>query len=1043
MVDTSSLLGSVEVEVKANLDKLVADFARGKVQTQQFARDMGQVTAQTKLSAAEQLSLAQSYNRLIQTYDPLKDKMNRYRADLQAISKINQSGMFSPTELARLNSGVAAFAKTNKDFASLLGGVAPPAKRAKEAVKDLGEEVERQGVHHANFVRSMERSIRAVRLFAVVFGAEMVGRLGEFLINTLQTTAALKYQAEQLGLTTRELQEYHAIARQVGMSAEDMDSAFATLGKNLEDLSLGRVGPFSKLMVKLFGDAKAAALEAKKPISEVFLDMIDKLGRVGNEAQQRGAQVLAFGEAGSKMGTLVEQGSSGITTLREAVRATGMVLSDEQIQQADQTAKKLDQVKQVLSVKFASTVVANAGAISTMADALGEIATISLERIIQSIGALIERIEQFIQTARDVRNFLSQEPGGPGGMAAAGPDRQIHAFSEFLGSYNYGRKPSTGLIGQALRAVGLESGPPPSTTVKLPPARPADAKPTGSNIDLSGILSPKAPKGARAKYDQFEQQLAQEKERQLELEKDATGSLIERNRIEKEIIDLNLTERIEQIKRMVHNKELTAKEGRKLTAEAEATAALEKEAADRKMRIAQIEQANQYADEMERLELDALEVDRALARTDEQRKRIELAILDSKQRQAVAEIDKEIAIAREQHDEERIAELTEERKKLLENQAKEIRQFAIEHLTGIEKFKHDLPATVDEINDAISRIRFDLFTERLQRAANMARSIGDAFGRAAGAIARFENPMDVLTGLLQDLAQTLTENVIEKPVSDFFTQRLGIPMAKQAFGKDLTGPDALTVQQMNVALGMATQNLHMLEIAAQQAAFALGSAGGAGAGAGAAAAADALGQSATGATSALNQQVPAINQFGSSLLSVLSGLAGGGGGGGFLGAALNIAGAALGSVAGGGGGASAASAFGGGPGGFLMGGESPFTVSGPLAGSFGFAGGGFTGSGPDDEIAGVVHRNEWVWDADTTRELRPLLAMIGTGRIPGFGGTGLMERLGGGQRHLHAHFGDIHVHGAKDDRSARRSGRQALGVIQRGISQVVRSGINK
>src|SRR6185369_11817010 len=107
----------------------------------------------------------------------------------------------------------------------------------------------------------------------------------------------------------------------------------------------------------------------------------------------------------------------------------------------------------------------------------------------------------------------------------------------------------------------------------------------------------------------------------------------------------------------------------------------------------------------------------------------DLAILDSKQQQAVSELDKEIALAAEAHDEQRIAELTEERKKLLENQRAELARFDVEHLTGMAKFKHDLPATDAELSDAIKNLRFDLFNQKLQEAAQFADNIGSAFGR--------------------------------------------------------------------------------------------------------------------------------------------------------------------------------------------------------------------------------------------------------------------------------------------------------------------------
>jgi hypothetical protein len=174
---------------------------------------------------------------------------------------------------------------------------------------------------------------------------------------------------------------------------------------------------------------------------------------------------------------------------------------------------------------------------------------------------------------------------------------------------------------------------------------------------------------------------------------------------------------------------------------------------------------------------------------------------------------------------------------------------------------------------------------------------------------------------------------------------------------------------------------------------------------------------------------------------------GGGGGGGFL---KGLLGVGLGFLIGGksGAGSSLMGLFGGGKpslGGLALGGGGSSLVGGnsalDLLGAPGFAGGGFTGSGGDSDVAGVVHKNEWVWDATTTRRVKPLLKMIAARQMPNFGATTTMSTPSG--RHLHVSFGDLHLHGVTDDRSARRSARQFLSGVQRGLGQVVRTGLNR
>jgi hypothetical protein len=64
----------------------------------------------------------------------------------------------------------------------------------------------------------------------------------------------------------------------------------------------------------------------------------------------------------------------------------------------------------------------------------------------------------------------------------------------------------------------------------------------------------------------------------------------------------------------------------------------------------------------------------------------------------------------------------------------------------------------------------------------------------------------------------------------------------------------------------------------------------------------------------------------------------------------------------------------------------------------GWAGGGFTGPGPRHELAGAVHRGEFVMDAARTRRLRPLLEALHStplGMLPGYADGGLVGAVTG------------------------------------------------
>jgi hypothetical protein len=1123
-------LGGVEVEVKANLEKLIQGFALGKQEAQKFDRDMAGLTSQSKAFFDQQSKIEAEIRQLARAYDPLHAATIRYGDDLLRINKLEKQGV-DPLTISRLKAGAY------RELQAATDRFSGSAKAAGASVLGLSN------------ITSAARTVMG--LFGVTLGVGMVREFAGMVTESVKATAAIGDFAKQVGFTAQEVQEYRLIAKDFGMSQEDIDGAFKEFNQTVRQAAGGLERPaklFELLKIKLTDTSGKL-----KPMNELFLETVDRLGRVGNEAQRAAGQALAFGETfGPKMAQMVGAGSDKIDELRQAVEATGIVLSDEQIQKADETAKKLEQVKNVLNAKIAAGVVENAEAIGQLADAVGAVATACIQGV-ASIPSFFGTLSSYLDNA--VGDALEAIP-------------ILGNLVSVIRMIGQTRIPDMAHgLGQMGRAV----------TVDLPDVQ---AKPKGSNLDLSKLLAPKGrhPRGGGNKVeDQYDREAAREEEEHLRLLKERTTSLVEINRIDVQLIDAQLRERMASIDLMVKRKSLTASEAAKLKLSAQENADLEKEAANRKMREAVIEQSYQAYTEMAQIQEQGLGFERDLARTDAQRRRIEFEILSLKQEQQREELNKAIALAQEAKDEDRIRELTEERANLLKNQKLEVKGFVQDHLTGIEKFRNDLPQTVDEINEQLERIRFDQFTERLQRAASMARDIGDAFGQFAGDIVSLKNPMDALKSLVSNLAQTMTQNVIVKPVSDWATQHLGIPLAKQTFGKQLTGPDALTAKQFDVALAQATgtlgglqaalptatsgiqsitttaapasTNLTTLATAAGAAATALttmaasagassassgilsalGSAGGglnfgssfgaadvssamdfsdlgsifAGAGGfasggftGAGAHGDVKGvvhanefvmnagavsryglpllssinegsasamdsgtlAGRTGGLAAPTAAVPGGGEMGAAaamlmeaaqaLLHAADAMSGGGSSGGLLGGLLGLATGALvggvkgpsilgkipgmlgigGSLGGGGGGLSGATDFSG--------------LGSIFAGVPGFGSGGFTGSGSDKDVKGFVHANEFVWDASTTRKFLPTLEMISSGRIPGFNGPAApnVHNVRGGD---HYHFGDIVVRGGGDDRSARRSGRQVLGTVQRGLATTSKKGLNK
>lgn len=193
----------------------------------------------------------------------------------------------------------------------------------------------------------------------------------------LDYASSLGEVAQQAGVSARELQEYRYAASQAGVSSEQMDGALTKLTKTIGEAKAG-----SKAQATTFRELGVAIQDANGRVysaGEVIPKLADALAKVKDPATRARIEMELFGKTGQKLDTLLAGGSAAVNELRDAAHKLGVVLSDQQIQNADDTADKLAAVKQVLEARIAGVVSDNANAILSLADAMSRAAAASVQ----------------------------------------------------------------------------------------------------------------------------------------------------------------------------------------------------------------------------------------------------------------------------------------------------------------------------------------------------------------------------------------------------------------------------------------------------------------------------------------------------------------------------------------------------------------------------------------------------------------------------------------------------------------------------------------
>jgi hypothetical protein len=206
----------------------------------------------------------------------------------------------------------------------------------------------------------------------------------------LDYASSLGEVAQQVGVTTRELQEFRYAASQVGVSQDEMDKGLAKLS-----VTLGKAAGGAKSAMKPFSELGVSVTDANgkvKTAGMVIPELADALAKIEDPARRAALEVAIFGKTGQKLDTLLSGGSAAINQLRDAAQKLGIVLSDKDIQNADDAADKFAAIKQVLTAKIGAVVAQNADAIVSAVTKIADVLT----RALTAFDKLSPGIQTFI-----------------------------------------------------------------------------------------------------------------------------------------------------------------------------------------------------------------------------------------------------------------------------------------------------------------------------------------------------------------------------------------------------------------------------------------------------------------------------------------------------------------------------------------------------------------------------------------------------------------------------------------------------------------------
>lgn len=603
--------------------------------------------------------------------------------------------------------------------------------------------------------QSLDGVKTALTGFAVGVGAAALVAVAQ---RSLEYASSLGEVAQQLGVTTKELQEYRYVASQVGVEQDVMDKSLAKLTR-----TIGQAATGGKAQQKVFDALGISVRDVNGQVrtaGDVMPQIADALAKIPDPARRAAVETQLFGRAGQQLDTMLAGGSKAMNELREAAHSLGLVLSDDQIQRADDTADKLAEVKQVLEAKIAGTVADNAQSIVSLASALANLTG----SMVQFLGSNPEKVLTILGALAGFR-----AGGGLGAVAGAAAGfyagRQMqHANDDANGDLGF-RRTKLGdaqtrmnqLFALNGRGVGNpRSGPYRSAVAELKKQTELTRAATAAarlpqalggapvDIDLSGGGGSgggkRTPRDTSARdrqnaiRDQYrnEDALRDLQVDELRAREDLTYDIKERGVLAQRQLELEQDGERAQVQQQVAIGDITEAEGAKRLAALKTVHSLQQEALVRDEQYQLLQEQWRLADSIGQQTEERLQLESALTRTARERREVEMRILDH-------------AIAEERRRAQQVLDdpkstpeaISAANRALLQSERTEgsrrelVRQ---QTMSPLESYLDSLPRTANEANEALENVAaggIQSIVDGLSDAAMGAENLGDVFSNIA------------------------------------------------------------------------------------------------------------------------------------------------------------------------------------------------------------------------------------------------------------------------------------------------------------------------
>lgn len=343
------------IEIDGNTTKLSKALEGVNKDIKQTQTQLKDVEKLLKVDPGNIELLRQKQQLLAKAVDETKEKLQKLK-DAQA--QMDASGVDKTSaDYQALQREIIATEKSLKDLQTAAANSNATMQKIAQTAKEVGD--------GANKVAQATKGLSSAAAGGLV-------ALGGMAVKAGQDADELNTLAKQTGLSTEALQKMAYASDLIDVDINTITGAVKKLKKGLDK----NADTFEKIGVSV-KDANGEY----RATEDIFNDTVEALGKISNETERDIIAMDLFGASADELAGILDDGGKALKELGDEASNKGLIISQEDLDAANDLNDTLDKLKAQLSGSFGQAAVKVAEALTPALEKIAEIITKVSEKI--------------------------------------------------------------------------------------------------------------------------------------------------------------------------------------------------------------------------------------------------------------------------------------------------------------------------------------------------------------------------------------------------------------------------------------------------------------------------------------------------------------------------------------------------------------------------------------------------------------------------------------------------------------------------------------